>query len=248
MTVKLGKDAVVYYSKTPGTDLQDMGMILDVANVELNISASEVDVTRRSGNGWRQIQTALNDCEVSLEIPLDTSDPGYQALRDAFNDNTVLALAILTGARNKPNEGIVGDFSVTNFPRSEPIDGAVSTNITLKLIEFDKWAETAENTAEVTVSTDPIDGATGVAVSKKPTATFNKAMSAGTVHPGNFVLKKADGTPVETSLSLNGVKKVVTITPTSNLAGDTDYVLTIKNAMDENGNLAPTTVVNFKTV
>lgn len=144
MAVKLGKDAVVYYHATPGTALSGMTLILDVANVELNLSAAEADVTKRSGGGWRQTASTLKECEVTFEIPLDTSDTGYKAVRAAFVNNSQIALSALTGPKGTAgNEGVTGDFEVTGFNRSEPIDGAITMSVTAKLAKFKAWEITS---------------------------------------------------------------------------------------------------------
>ena len=139
-SVRLGKDAVVYYHGTEGTALSGMTLVLDVANVELSLSAGEADITRRSNSGWKQTAATLKECEASFEIPLDPEDAGYIALRSAYTGGTGLAMSILTGPKATPkNEGPTGDFVVTGFNRSEPIDGAVSVSVTVKMKKFKAW-------------------------------------------------------------------------------------------------------------
>lgn len=142
--VKLGKDAVVYYHETEGKGLSDMTLELDVAGVELNLSAGEADITRRSNQGWRQTAATLKDCETTFEIPHDPEDAGYKALRAAFINTTGIAMAIMTGRKGTAgNEGPSGDFAITNFSRSEPIDGAIMINVTAKLTKFKAWEITS---------------------------------------------------------------------------------------------------------
>ena len=61
-------------------------------------------------------------------------------------------------------------------------------------------------------------GATGVAVSVAPTATFSQAVVPGTV---SFTLKDSGGNTVAGSVSFNGANTVATFTPTSSLAAST---------------------------
>lgn len=146
--VKLGMNAKVFYSDDPEVEeLEDViDNELDVANVELNLSVAEADVTKRSGGGWRQTATTLNECEVTFEIPLETDDVGYQALRDAFVDGTTLAMAIISGPEDEEaNEGPLGYFFITGFNRSEPIDGAINMNVTAKLETYIDWVVTETN-------------------------------------------------------------------------------------------------------
>jgi Ca2+-binding RTX toxin-like protein len=107
-----------------------------------------------------------------------------------------------------------------------------------------------------TVSTfSPADGATGVAVASDVVLTFSEAIARGT---GNIVLRagSATGTVVETfdaatstRLSISG--STLTINPTSNLAGNTQYFVTfapgsIKDLADNS--YAGTTTYDFTTV
>ena len=75
-------------------------------------------------------------------------------------------------------------------------------------------------------SETPASGATNVAVSTAPTATFNEALQAGTI---SFTLKSSSGT-VAGSASYNSTTNVTTFTPTSALAYNTTYTATISGA------------------
>ena len=80
-------------------------------------------------------------------------------------------------------------------------------------------------------SETPASGATNVAVSTAPTATFNEAVQAGTI---SFTLKSSSGT-VAGSASYNSTTNVTTFTPTSALASNTTYTATISGAESTSG-------------
>jgi DNA invertase Pin-like site-specific DNA recombinase len=63
---------------------------------------------------------------ISRVKPVDT---GFTALKNAYFNNTAIALAILDGENG---EGLDADFSVTNFSRSEPLEEAVTVSVTVK--------------------------------------------------------------------------------------------------------------------
>ena len=64
-------------------------------------------------------------------------------------------------------------------------------------------------------SSDPIDGATGVAQDKTITLTFNNALPANAIN--NVVLMKADGSYEACTNSLDATKKIMTVNPDVNM-------------------------------
>ena len=69
--------------------------------------------------------------------------------------------------------------------------------------------------APTVTSETPASGATSVAMSMVPTATFNEAVQASTI---SFTLKSSSGSSVAGSVSCNSTTNVTTFTPTSALA------------------------------
>lgn len=105
------------------------------------------------------------------------------------------------------------------------------------------------DTTPPTVTTLPLDGASGVAVDANFVWTFNEAIMASTVTAANFFLMKSDGTPVAGALTIDTAHEVVTFNPTVNLSASTDYIaICTTNVKDLAGNaLAATSVTNFQT-
>jgi hypothetical protein len=113
----------------------------------------------------------------------------------------------------------------------------------------------SDTTAPTVTSFSPADGATGVAASSNIVLTFSEAIARGT---GNIVLRSgsATGTAVETfdaatstRLAISG--STLTIDPTSNLAGNTQYFVTFASGSIRdlaNNNYAGTTTYDFRTV
>jgi hypothetical protein len=63
-------------------------------------------------------------------------------VKDAFLTSSQVRLAVLTGARDAVgSEGPLGDFSITNFSRSEPLDEGVTVSVTAKLAVLDEWVK-----------------------------------------------------------------------------------------------------------
>jgi phi13 family phage major tail protein len=84
------------------------------------------------------------------------------------------------------------------------------------------------DTVAPTATFSPLNGATGVAVSVAPTVTFNEAIQKSLATSGNFVLMNATtGAIIATTVSVNEAGTVVTVTPSSNLAAMTSYILSV---------------------
>ena len=102
--------------------------------------------------------------------------------------------------------------------------------------------ETAAPSA-VSVTTVPDDEDTGVAVTASVVLTFNNAIAREAV-----VLATAAGVLKAVARSWDTDHKVLTLDPTTNLAGGTTYLLTIAGVVDVYGQSLAAEVANFATV
>ena len=106
------------------------------------------------------------------------------------------------------------------------------------------------DTTPPTVTTVPLDAATGVAVDANMVWTFNEAIDPAKVTAANFFLVKAtDGTIVAGALSIDATNKIVTLNPTSNMSASTAHIaIATTNVTDIAGNaLAAASITNFTT-
>jgi hypothetical protein len=72
----------------------------------------------------------------------ETGDAGFTALKDAWISGTEIALAAMDGDVDAAGaEGLVGNFTVTNFSRSEPLEEGVSVSVTVKPASNTDWYE-----------------------------------------------------------------------------------------------------------
>ncbi len=81
-----------------------------------------------------------------------------------------------------------------------------------------------DTTPPAVAATDPVDGATGVAVSKTISVTFDEDVQAGNAYNGISV-KDASGNTVAVAKSIAG--KVLSLKPNASLAYNTKYTVTI---------------------
>lgn len=100
--------------------------------------------------------------------------------------------------------------------------------------------------APTVISTDPVNGATDVALTKVISANFSELMDASTISPSTFTLKNGSAS-IAGVITYAGTK--ATFTPTANLVDNATYTATITTgAKDEAGNsLASNYVWSFTT-
>lgn len=108
----------------------------------------------------------------------------------------------------------------------------------------------ADTTSPTVLSTIPANGATGVAINSKLTATFSEAMNPATINSTTFTVMQG-ATPLTGSVaySANSATAIFTFTPAGNLAMNSVYTATVTTgAKDLAGNaLAANVTWSFTT-
>ena len=141
MSVKLGMKAKLYVAESAAAGITAFTEELaNVRDVTLNLSADEADVTTRENDGWHQTLPTLKNCDVTFEMPNDTTKPGYKKIREAWLNNKTVGLCVLSGAKDDAEaEGVIADFGITDFSRGEPLADAQSISVTAKIYKFKEW-------------------------------------------------------------------------------------------------------------
>lgn len=96
-----------------------------------------------------------------------------------------------------------------------------------------------------TLSSVPVDAATGVVVTSDIVLTFSNALKAGAEN--GIILTSAAGVPVAGARTISANRKVVTINPTSSLSAATDYLVVVPGVTDIYSQTLADTVINFTT-
>lgn len=110
-------------SENPNTEMTN------ITDVTINLTANQINATTRATAGWEANIAGLKTGSVDFSIMYDKEDADYQALNAAFIAGTALAFFFSDGAGN----GLIGDFVVTNFSESQPLNDAVSIAVTLSV-------------------------------------------------------------------------------------------------------------------
>ena len=104
-----------------------------VKDVTLNLEDGEEDAATRGAGGWQQDEPGLRKAGLEFQIPLDTSDANYTALRDAYLARAFLDLAALDGPASGGNsQGLRAIMKIFKFSRGEPLNGVATVDVTIK--------------------------------------------------------------------------------------------------------------------
>ena len=141
---RLGIKAKLYYGAA-GTSGVPANELSNVTDVTVTLDAGEADTTTRDNDGFRATIGGLKECSLEFDMLYLAGDPGFEAIKTAWLTSDQIHLAALTG---KGGEGPVGDFSITGFSRSEPLEEAIKYSVTAKLSQWEMWnADTSDTIA-----------------------------------------------------------------------------------------------------
>jgi len=130
MAIKLGMEAALKYKTGGQAGAGAWTALGNTRDVTLNLEAGEADVTTRANSGWRATVATLKEASVEFEMVWDTGDVGFTAIKNAFFNTDPIGLRILDAAAG---QGLQGDFSITNFSRSEALEEAITVTVTAKV-------------------------------------------------------------------------------------------------------------------
>lgn len=139
MSIRLGMDMKLYYVTGGGPLITTVPLttwveIPNVRDLTLNTEKGEADVTTRGNGGWRAMVGTLKEGGADFQMVYDTADTGFDAIKDAFMNNTAIGLAIMDGNIATPgSEGLIGNFSVTKFNIPQPLEDATKVDVTVRL-------------------------------------------------------------------------------------------------------------------
>ena len=100
------------------------------------VSTTEVESKNR-GSRWIKFLKGLRTVPIDFEMTTNESDPTYQALKASFDsdsDDDFVEIEFTNKLKTKPDwGGFKGDFIVTKFEQSEPMDDEAKTSVSIRL-------------------------------------------------------------------------------------------------------------------
>lgn len=142
MSRRTGAVGALYINDTDvsSTDWSDTGwtVVASVKDVTLSGDVGQADVSAR-GSIWRQNVTTLIDGGIELTIPWDDDDTDLDFFREAWLSRAEVAVAALSDTIENSGQGVFGNWYVTKFERSEPLEDAMMASIELKPSSYTAW-------------------------------------------------------------------------------------------------------------
>jgi predicted secreted protein len=123
---KFGKDAILTYG-TAGTAGATAAQ--DVKDLTLTATNTEIDITTRDSDGFKEYAAGLTDLELSWGQLVRATGAFYLALRAAFTGKTGIALKALNGTGG---EGIDADWIITDMTEEQNLDDTVNISVKAK--------------------------------------------------------------------------------------------------------------------
>jgi len=139
----LGMNGKVYFGE-PADLLAALTEMSNVKDVTVSMEAGEADVTTRANSGWWATASTLKEASMEFEMQWKPSDAGFAAVQEAFMNSSQIRMIAMSQARDVVgSEGLLGDWSITQFSRNEPLEEAQTVSVTAKLALFDSWVKVA---------------------------------------------------------------------------------------------------------
>ena len=178
--------------------------------------------SNETGSGWQELDFSAPvavTAGTTYVASYFTSAGHYAATQNG------LASAVTNGPLTALAGGGVYAYGSSNtFPTS----AYLASNYWVDVV----YSPASGVTPPAVTSVTPSSGATGVAVSVAPSATFSQPVTPSTV---SFTVQGSGGNAVAGAVSFNAADTVATFTPTSSLAGDTTYTATVSGAQNASG-------------
>jgi hypothetical protein len=98
-------------------------------DVTVSVEMGEADVTTRASAGWENTEPALKKMSINFELLYDPDDAGFAALEAAVQSRAVIGLQ----AVDADGKGVMGDFKIFSWVKTEALDGADVYAVTCKV-------------------------------------------------------------------------------------------------------------------
>lgn len=103
--------------------------VTHAADVTMNGTREKIDITDRllAQTGFKGYENGLADVTITIQARKVKADAAIGALKTAFQNGTPISLKVLNAS---DGDGVKGDFVISDYNESQPINGAVDISIT----------------------------------------------------------------------------------------------------------------------
>jgi Phage tail tube protein len=129
---KVGLDMFAYHNT--GTYAAPIWAPIDICrDVTLDMTKGEADLSLR-GSKWRRRRGTLKEGSISMELLYSPGNASYDAIADAFTNDTIMDIALADGLITTPGTNYFrADVEVFGFTRNEPLEDAVTVSSTMNV-------------------------------------------------------------------------------------------------------------------
>ena len=146
MAIRVGLEAKLYRNTgVLGAATPTMVAVNNCRDLTLGLEKNEADVTTRGNNGWRALIGVLKEATIEFSMIADGEDPDYVEFRDTFlaasAPETQVDVVVYSADKALPDaEGLRAVCIVLNFTRNEPLEEALTVDVTLRPTYFPSLA------------------------------------------------------------------------------------------------------------
>ncbi len=124
--MKIGLNAKAYHGAAGANPADEISKVKEVS---ISLSSGVAESNTRA-SAWKQKMAALREGSVEMTLEWDGMSADQAALQTAFLAGTTKSYKFLDA---DSGYGIYGDFVISSFERSEPLEDAMELSITLDL-------------------------------------------------------------------------------------------------------------------
>ncbi len=142
----LGLECKFYYSNTlldgagNTPDTVSWNEVSNVKDLTSSGETGEADISTRANGGFEATAPTLKNGSIEFQMLWKPGGAAFDKLQAAWANRAEIALAAMDGDITiTGKQGLVGNFTITNFSRSEPLKDAVTVSVTAKPSSFTEW-------------------------------------------------------------------------------------------------------------
>jgi methionine-rich copper-binding protein CopC len=200
----------------------------------------QVNFTNETASGW-QTATFTSPIAVTAGTTYVASyfTPSRYVVSNAYFASGAKTRGPLTALAH--SEGGNGVYRYAGTPSTFPNSSYQGANYWVDVV----FSEGSTDTVAPTVTTRvPSPGATGVATTARPVATFSEAVTESSL---SMVLRNAASQVVASTVTYDAAARTATLVPTSPLAASTGFTVSLSGARDASGNTMAPVTWSFET-
>jgi hypothetical protein len=242
----IGADSFAFKAND-GTADSNTAIVSITVNAPSDLTPPTVVSTNPAGGATDVTVSSSVVATFSEAVQSSTVTGTTFTLKNSAGTSILGAVSLGTDAKTatlKPSSSLAASTSYTATITTGVKDLAGNAMTTAKSWSF-TTAAAADTTAPSVVSTNPANGAMGVATSASITGTFSEAVQSSTVSTSTFTLKNSAGTSISGTVSLSADAKTATFKSSSSLAASASYTATITTGVKDLAGNAMTTAKSW---